>query len=70
MERPWKDLPLLIDEHVVSLFQASTKIETWDGTKILFWDDNWLGYGAPRKLFSDLFSHRKEKKRSLRDDLL
>ena len=41
-ERPWQDLPIIVDKEAQEGFDSLVHIEVGRGSKVLFWRDRWI----------------------------
>lgn len=66
--KPWinMDLPYELDR---CLCRAGTKITIGDGSKILFWADNWLDGQCPKDISPAIFRLAKRKRNCLKVEL-
>ena len=54
-DKAWAGLPLNIDAHARTLFNAAVAFELGNGQTILFWKDPWLGDHALEMMLPELF---------------
>lgn len=66
-DRPWKGSATPCVGSDFALFEACTKITVGDGSKTLFWKDNWLNGSAPAKLAPTIFKRSRCKSISIKD---
>jgi hypothetical protein len=67
--KPWRGLPLPIDDQVRQLFEASVSISLGDGATASFWHDAWLFDKSLRVSFLELFALCTKRVLTLRETL-
>jgi hypothetical protein len=67
--KPWRGLPLPIDDQVRQLFEASLSISLGDGATASFWHDAWLFDKSLCVSFPELFAVCTKRALTVREAL-